>query len=945
MAENMKVFELAKELNIKALDLIDKIRPLDLKLKNHMADLTAAQVEQIKTFLNPPAAVEAPKKVIARKKATPAATPVEASPLATASKVVRRRVVEEVAAPAVEQPAVESSESVEAAAETEVPTIEATVSESVAATVAINVPSSETPAQPTRVLESIEEAIVAAPAPAAPVAPSISVAPEASAPIAPPAPSRRGPRYSVIRVVSAETTRARPLIVEEAKPGSENIGRRKEPSAVSGMRGASVTLSPRDFAEEEERKKKASSAPRKMGDEQSFKSTDYLRRERVYQAKKKRISIGSLAKRTQVTTAASHKRRVDYDTRITVEGFAEQMAIKAFEVMKKLRALGVEQPDDSEGAHDWYIEMDTAQLVASEFGFEIRDVTFDEDEILQEGIQEGVEGEPRSPVVTIMGHVDHGKTSLLDIIRRARVVSGEAGGITQHIGAYTVSVDDAVKNLQAAAAAHAAAGDKKKLKEDKKAARAEKKKPSAKGAEGDALKRITFLDTPGHAAFTSMRARGAKVTDIVVLVVAASEGVMPQTREAADHAKASGVPIIVAMNKMDLPDANPDKIKQQLSEIGILSEEWGGETIFVPVSAKTGMGVDQLLEMIQLQAEVLDLRARPDGPGEGTIVEAKLDKGRGAVATVLVSAGQVKVGDFIVAGTLAGKVRALIDDKGTQVKVAGPSTPVEVLGLSAVPEAGDQLNVVADEKAAKTLAQHRDLIKKGENTNRGARLEDIMAMMEGGGLRELPIILKADVKGSAEAIQSALLKLPQTKVKLKILSTATGGVTESDVLLAAASKALILGFNVRPDPKTQNEADNRGVQIRSYSIIYELIDEVTKAMEGLLDPVSKETVMGRAEVRNVFNITKVGAVAGCFITKGKVQRSNQVRLLRDNRVIYTGKLSGLKRFKDDAREVAEGYECGMSIENYNDIKEGDVIEAFVLENVTATLADGPSAQA
>jgi len=944
MAENMKVFELAKELNIKALDLIDKIRPLDLKLKNHMADLTGAQVEQIKNFLNPPAAVEAPKKVVARRK-TAAPTPaVEAAPSA-ATKVVRRRASSET-------DATESDVAPEALLETSPSFAEPEVQET--ASPVAEAPEVEVPPAPVVEAEEPEVPALAAEEDAAPTMdapPSVAAAvapateaPVAAAPVAPVAP-RRGPRYSVIRVVSADTTRARPLIVEEAKPGSENIGRRKEPTVSTGPRPLLASLSARDLAQEEERKRRASPAPRKTGDEQSFKSTDYLRRERVYQAKKKRISIGIAPKRTQVTQAAAHKRRVEYDTRITVEGLAEQMAIKAFEVMKKLRGLGVEQPDESEGAHDWYIEMDTAQLLASEFGFEIRDVSFDEDDILSADIDEEQEGEPRSPVVTIMGHVDHGKTSLLDIIRRARVVSGEAGGITQHIGAYTVTVEDAVKNLQAAAAAHAAQGDKKKLKEDKKAARADKKKPSAKGAEADALKRITFLDTPGHAAFTSMRARGAKVTDIVILVVAASEGVMPQTREAADHAKASGVPIIVAMNKMDLPDANPDKIKQQLSELSILSEEWGGETIFVPVSAKTGMGVDQLLEMIQLQAEVLDLRARPDGPGEGAIVEAKLDKGRGPVATVLVREGQVKVGDYIVAGTLAGKVRALIDDKGNQVKVAGPSTPVEILGLSAVPEAGDMLNVVADEKAAKTLAEHRDLIKKGENTNRGARLEDIMAMMEGGGVRELPIILKADVKGSAEAIQSALLKLPQTKVKLKILSAATGGITESDVLLASASKALILGFNVRPDNKAQNEADSRSVQIRSYSIIYELIDEVTKAMEGLLDPVSKETVMGRAEVRNVFTITKVGAVAGCFITKGKVQRNNQVRLLRDNRVIYTGKLSGLKRFKDDAREVAEGYECGMSIENYNDIKEGDVIEAFTVENITATLADGPSASA
>ncbi len=504
-----------------------------------------------------------------------------------------------------------------------------------------------------------------------------------------------------------------------------------------------------------------------------------------------------------------------------------------------------------------------------------------------------------------------------------------------------MTVADAIRNLQSAQAGD----DAKKSKKEKKAEKAAAKKSTKDGGEGVPVEQITFLDTPGHAAFTSMRSRGAKVTDIVILVVAASEGVMPQTREAIDHAKAAGVPIIVAMNKMDLPDANPDKLRQQLSEFGLLSEEWGGDTIFVPVSAKTGMGVDKLLEMLQLQSEVLELKARADGPGIGTIIEAKLDKGRGPVATVLVREGLLKVGDHIVAGTESGKVRALINDKGQQVREAGPSTPVEILGLGAVPEAGDSLNVVADEKAAKALAEHRAEQKREETSGRQTTLEQLYAMMQAGELRELPVLLKADVKGSAEAIQAALLKLPQTKVKLKILATAVGGISESDILLASASKALIVGFNVRPDAKSQAEAEKRGVEVKTYTIIYELIDDITKAMEGLLDPVSKESVTGRAKVRNVFNISKAGTVAGSFILKGKVQRSNQVRVIRDGRVVYTGKVSGLKRFKDDAREVAEGYECGISVENFNDIKVGDILETFIVETSSASLEDGPTASA
>jgi translation initiation factor IF-2 len=762
---------------------------------------------------------------------------------------------------------------------------------------------------------------------------------------APAAPAgRRGPRYSIIRVVSGQMEAPkRSITVEEAPALKAKTSAPKTFTDPTLARTGSALIE-----DEEARKKRSTLSPRTKSDEELlFKSTDYLRRERVYQPKKKKISIGGgmrSSSKSSTVQASAHKRVVEFDTRMSVEDLAGQLAVKSRDVVKKLESLGVEMPDEVDGHHDWYVEFETAQLVAGEFAFEARDVTFNEEAILEaETKTDEKDFKSRPPVVTIMGHVDHGKTSLLDTIRRARVAAGEAGGITQHIGAYTVKVSDAIKNLQNMSEDKK---DKKEKKKEEKAPAKAAKKSKEKSAAGGGIDLLTFLDTPGHAAFSSMRARGAKVTDIVILVVSAVDGVMPQTKEAVEHAKAAGVPLIVAVNKCDLPEANPDRIKQQLGDFGILPEEWGGETIFVNLSAKTGEGVDKLLEMLQIQAEVLDLKARSEGFAEGTIIEAKLDKGRGPLATVLIKSGVLKVGDYIVAGTQTGKVRALIDDKGAQVREAGPSTPVEILGLGGVPEAGEQLNAVTDERASKTLSEHRMELKKAEAEKaKSFTAEDLFARMASGDLRELAIILKSDVKGSAEAISAALLKLPQNKVRLKILSTGVGGVSESDVLLASASKALIVGFNVRPDNKAQAEAERRGVTIKSYSIIYELLDEITQAMEGLLAPTLKESVTGRLEVRNVFMITKVGQVAGCYVTKGKVARSNQVRLIRDGRVIYTGKISGLKRFKDDAKEVAEGFECGLSIEGYNDIKVGDNVESFAVESSVTKLTDGPTAQA
>jgi translation initiation factor IF-2 len=497
-------------------------------------------------------------------------------------------------------------------------------------------------------------------------------------------------------------------------------------------------------------------------------------------------------------------------------------------------------------------------------------------------------------VVTIMGHVDHGKTSLLDAIRKANVAEGEAGGITQHIGAYKV-----------------------------------------KGDRGD----VVFLDTPGHEAFTAMRARGAQMTDIVVLVVAADDGPMPQTIEAINHAKEAGVPILVAVNKVDKPGANPEIIRNKLSEHGLVSEEWGGETIYVNVSAKTKQGIDKLLEMLALQAEVLELKANPNRAAKGHVVEARLDRARGPISTILVEEGTLRLGDLVVAGEFSGKIRAMLGDQGQSLSEAGPSTPVEVLGVDGVPDAGETFNVVDDERAAKSLVEHRRDTRRKKDLAGTTRvsLENILDKIKAGEVKEVKIVLKADVQGSIEAVATALTNLSTDAVGVNVISTGVGGITESDVSLAKASSAVIIGFNVRPAGKSQQLAEQEGVDIKLYQVIYDAIDDVKKAMVGMLAPVLREKILGRAEVRQVFTIPKAGVIAGAFVTEGKVTRKAQVRLIRDSVLITTGKVGSLRRFKDDASEVAQGYECGISIDGYGDVKEGDIIEAFEIESVAPTL--------
>ena len=573
---------------------------------------------------------------------------------------------------------------------------------------------------------------------------------------------------------------------------------------------------------------------------------------------------------------------------ITVRDLTEKIGKPAGEIIKKLFLLGNMATINSE------IDFDTAQLVCSDFEItlERKQEQSAEAALEAEDFDDAEENlETRPPVVTIMGHVDHGKTSLLDYIRKSRVTAGEAGGITQHIGAYTVDVGDGRK--------------------------------------------ITFLDTPGHEAFTAMRARGTQATDIAVLVVAADDSVMPQTVESINHAKAAEVPVIVAINKMDKPDANPDKVKQDLTQYGLVCEDWGGETICVPVSAHTGQGIDELLEMILLQADMLQLRANPNRLGRGVIIEAKLDKARGPLATVLLQNGTLHVGDNIIAGLASGKVRALINDKGERVNEAGPSMPVEIMGFDDVPSAGDEMIAVGDDHLSRQVAdERREKLKASrEATMAKMSMENLFSTIEAGKVTTLNLIIKADVQGSVEAVKQAMEKLSSDEVKIRVLHSAAGAITKDDVNLASAFNAIIIGFNIRPDASAREAAEKNKVDVRLYTVIYKAIEDMELAMKGLLEPEYREVLLGHAEVRNVFKITGSGIIAGCYVTDGKVQRNAGVRLLRDNVVVFEGKLSSLRHLKDDVKEMAAGYECGMSLEGHNDIKEGDVVECYIMEEI------------
>jgi len=686
-----------------------------------------------------------------------------------------------------------------------------------------------------------------------------------------PAPPNRGP--------AAPSRGSVAPLVTEVPPGEKKERRGKEFSVA---------------ADPSKTTKKGGAAPIDKKKEALRKAELLEKRERAFdpartgKGRKKEKARPPESKRTEITVPKAIKRIIKVSDSITVGELAKRMGAKATDLIRALMKLG------SMVTINHPLDFDTASILAADFGYEIENVAVDLDEII-ELIPDTPESlRKRPPVVTIMGHVDHGKTSLLDAIRETNVIAGEAGGITQHIGAYDVELNG---------------------------------------------RKITFLDTPGHEAFTAMRARGAKVTDIVILVVAADDGVMPQTREAINHSKAAEVPIIVAINKIDKPGASPERVKRELTDQGLVAEEWGGDVTMVEVSAKKRLNLEELLEMVLLQADVMDLKANPDKAARGTIVEGKLDKGRGPVATILVQEGTLKLGDYCVVGVHSGRVRAMQNDRGDKVLEAGPSMPVEVIGLSGVPDAGDVFVALADEKQAKEIATLRQIKQRETELAKHSKLslEDLYKQIQSGEVKDLNVIVKGDVQGSVEAVGETLRKLSTDAVRLNVIHSGVGAITETDVNLATASNAIIIGFSVRPEVKAQNMAEKEGVDIRLYNIIYNAVDDIKKAMEGLLSPVFKEKYLGRAEVREVFSVPKVGNIAGSYILDGKMLRNSQVRLLRDNVVIYTGKLSSLRRFKDDAKEVAAGYECGIGLENYNDIKDGDIIEAFEMEKFAATL--------
>ena len=885
-----RVYELARELNMTNKDLLDTISPLDLGLNSHMSAIDEEIEEKIRHFIQGGPAPELEEKrvkptVIRRRRKVVAET-AEDTASAEAEEAVEAPVEE---TPEPEPVAEEPAEPVEAV--TEAPEKVEPVTEEVAEAPAAPA-EAQAPAEAAEVPEVETETVAAeeqAPAEETVAAAEPSLETETTAKAA--AKPKKKKKETAAKIIKLPERPVAPEPEPEVVP--EPV-----PEAPAVVKTEEAAAPPKGERPKKKGKKKTAEEEEGLQDKKFLKKKISFRKKEVVEgadlydrARPKKGRKGGKAKaqpaaqKTQITTAKAIKRRIRIDDTIVLSDLAKRMGIKAGDMIAKLMAMGVMVTVNQT------IDYDTAALVASEFEYEVERAAFEEETILQTAQTDAPETLlPRPPVVTIMGHVDHGKTSLLDVIRKSRVTAGEAGGITQHIGAYLVGTE--------------------------------------KG-------QIAFLDTPGHEAFSAMRSRGAHITDIVILVVAADDGVMPQTVEAINHAKAAKVPIIVAVNKIDKPDANPDRVQRQLSEVGVAPEDWGGDTIFVKVSAKQQTGIDDLMEMILLQAELLELKANPNKLAVGHVVEAKLDSGRGPVATVLVKEGTLRAGDAVVCGVHYGKVRALLDDCGQKVDEAGPSHPVEVIGLSGVPMAGDEMVALKDEKDAKQVSQYRIQKQRSKELAKTSRLslEKLYERMQEGEVKDLNVIIKADVDGSMEAIRDSLLKLSNEEVNINIIHSATGTITESDISLAAVSEAIIIGFNVRANPKVQEMANEENVDIRYHNIIYNVIKEIKDAIVGMMKSTFEEHAVGHAEVREVFHIPKVGAIAGCYVTDGKIERGQLCRLLRDGVIIYEGKNTSLRRFKDDVKEVQSGYECGIALENYNDIKVGDVIEAYYLEEI------------
>ena len=739
--------------------------------------------------------------------------------------------------------------------------------------------------------ESLEEIFKTPAKPAAPAKAKAEPKTDAKAE-AKPAPAKQGEaKPAAKQAAPAPQQASQPQQPAQPKPQKAHTPRQvAEKRVVDTRGGAAVNIEKYNEKFEDMAGAKANKQNLRASSTSKEKINSKSRQQRPNSAQaastKRRQEERNKMNRLQLEIAKKQPLKVQIPDEISVGELASRMKKTASEVIKQLMKMGVFASVSE------IIDYDTAALVAMELGCKVEKevIVTVEERLIDDSADKEEDLVPRAPVVVVMGHVDHGKTSLLDYIRHANVVSGEAGGITQHIGAYTVEINGSP---------------------------------------------ITFLDTPGHEAFTSMRARGAMVTDIAILVVAADDGIMPQTVESINHAKAANIPVVVAINKMDTVGANPERIKQQLTEYDLVSEEWGGDTIICPISAKTGMGIDNLLENLVVLAEVQELKANPNRAARGAVIEARLDKGRGPIMTVLVQNGTLHLGDIIIAGSSVGRVRTMVDDKGRRVTEAGPSTPVEISGMDSVPSAGDTFNAVSDERMARQLAEERK-ISSANNALAGTKkvsLDDLFSQIQAGEMKTLNIIVKADVQGSAEAVKASLEKISNEEVQVKVIHSAVGAINESDVMLAATSGAIIVGFNVRPDNAARDSAARSKVDMRMYRVIYDCINEIEDAMKGMLAPKFKESVIGHAEVRETYKVSKVGTVCGCYCTDGKIQRGCEVRVLRDNIVIHEGELASLRRFKDDVKEVASGYECGMQVEKFNDIKVGDVIECFVMEQI------------
>ena len=843
-----RVYELAKQLNVTNKVLLEKLKEMDIAVKSHMSAIEEERVAAIKE-----AVCGGSSEVVTEKRIK--------------STVIRRR--KEVVK---KKPLVEVVPS-EAEAEAQVPS-----------ELKEEKPLEEKPEPAKAKAKAKKEPAKKAKAKKEP-------AKKAKAKKKPkgkreqPAKIIKMPEVKPVEDVVTQEKKAEP-VKEKAKPAAHLKLIPKEELPAAPSRGKAKKKDKKKPVESEADKrffkKKITFRKREVLDKSDLYDEKALRARKGRRYQKGRMAIKG--EKTLITTPKAIKRRIKIDEAIVVSELAKRMGVKANEVIKELITLGVMVTLNQA------IDFETAAVIASEFDYEAEKVSFEEDTLIPSEKDDPKKLKPRPPVVTIMGHVDHGKTSLLDAIRETNVIDGEAGGITQHVGAYNVTLKNG---------------------------------------------RVVFLDTPGHEAFTAMRSRGAEITDLVVLVVAADDGVMPQTLEAINHAKAANVPVMVAVNKIDKPEADTEQVKRQLAENGLNPEEWGGDTVFVNVSAKQGKGIEELLEMILLQAEVLELKANPEKLAVGHVIEAKLDPGKGSVATVLVEEGTLRPGDAVICGHYYGKVRAMTDDRGTRLDSAGPSMPVEIQGLSGVPMAGDDFMAMDDEKVAKQVSAHRAQKRRVSQLTQSSKLtlEKYYEQIQGVLVKELNLIIRADVQGSVEALTEAVQKIESTEVQVNIVHSATGAIAESDVMLATVSKAIVIGFNVRPNAKVRDLATEQDVDIRFYDVIYNVVSDVKGAMAGLMEPTYKEHTVGSAEVRETYTIPKVGTIAGCYVTEGKIERGQTMRLIREGVVVYDGKIGSLRRFKDDAKEVQSGYECGIGIENFNDVKVNDVIECYETEEI------------